>query len=273
MSSCGKAEFAKETDMKKILTLFLALVMIVSCLAVFPAMADGEITGTVWGNGSVSVETGDSGVTFTFTPGAANEVKSFTVDGSEVEVSDNKATVASASTYEAVFEGKAQSITRETPKVIMENGVVTSVNGTNNNAQDSENKLIMRKVSGNGTDPAVSQYGYELTRVNSRSDMLQLWREAADGALCKAAIGRSYRPNIYFKNTHAEKNVDIQIQELTVDTGYLHTNTSRQVLINNSWAPLQTGRIDTRIRCKAAHHLSRQLPARERSYSAGECLL
>ncbi len=233
--------------MKKALSILLACMMILSCFTALPAMAEGEITGTVYGNGTVTVEKGSDSVTFTFVPGAANEVKSFTVDGAEVTVTDNQATVAQANTYEAVFEGKAQSLTRETPKVLMENGVVTSVGGVNNNAQDSENKLIIRKTAGTGTDPAVSQYGYDLTRVNSRSDTMHLWREAGDGALCKAAIGRTYRPNVYFKNTHTDKNVDIQIEQLTVDTGYLHTNTSRQVLINNSWAPLRINKINARM--------------------------
>ena len=141
--------------MKKTLSMFLVLVMIVSCLAVFPAMADGEITGTVWGNGSVSFENGENGVTFTLTPGAANEVKSFTVDGSAVEVTDNKATVSSASTYEAVFEGKAQSITRETPKVVMENGV-TAENGLS--ATDSVNKLKAERVSGTSDTPVAGKF-------------------------------------------------------------------------------------------------------------------
>ena len=229
--------------MKKLCVIFLALLLSVQ----MTAMAEGEITGTVYGNGTVTVEKGSDGVTFTFFPGAANEVKSFTVNGAEVTVTDNQATVAQANTYEVVFEGKAQSLTRETPKVLMENGVVTSVGGVNNNAQDSENKLIIRKTAGTGTDPAVSQYGYDLTRVNSRSDTMHLWREAGDGALCKVAIGRTYRPNVYFKNTHTDKNVDIQIEQLTVDTGYLHTNTSRQVLINNSWAPLQINKINARM--------------------------
>lgn len=112
--------------MLKKLSIIFAVLAIVSTLLVPAAFADGSITGTVYGNGSVSVESGEDGVTFTFAPGAANELKSFTVDGAAVDVTDNKATVSSANTYEAVFEGKAQSVTRETPKVIMENGVVAN---------------------------------------------------------------------------------------------------------------------------------------------------
>ena len=235
--------------MRKTLAMFLVLVMIVSCLAVFPAMAEGEIIGTVWGNGSVSVETGGSGVTFTFTPGAANELKSFTVDGSAVEVTDNKATVSSASTYEAVFEGKSKEITRETPKVVMENGVISSVDGgTNNNAQDSVNNLIIRKTSGSGTNPAVSQYGYDMTRVNAREDKMQMWRDPGNGGLCKIAVGRTYTPKLHFKNLDpANSLVAMVIEDFYVDGNiYKYSDTgsfNQEGLINGSWAP-SGGRMD-----------------------------
>ncbi len=231
------------------LSIIFAVLTIVSMLLVPIAYADGSITGTVYGNGSVSVTEGEGGITFMLTPGTANELKSFTVDGSKVEVTDNKATVSSASTYEAVFEGKAQEITRETPKVIMENGVVSSVNGTNNNAQDSANNLIIRKTGGNGTNPAVSQYGYEMTRTNSRSDNMQMWRDPWNGGLCKIAVGRTYTPKLYFKNDNPTgSRVDMVIQQLTVDGNiykYSDENSFKQEgLINGSWDPLGSGRMD-----------------------------
>ncbi len=205
--------------MKKTLSMFLVLVMIVSCLAVFPAMAEGEITGTVWGNGSVSVETGESGVTFTLTPGAANELKSFTVDGSAVEVTDNKATVPSAAAYEAVFEGKAQSITRETPKVVMENGV-TAENGLS--ATDSVNKLKAERTSGTSDTPVAGKFGYELSRANGVSrDRIIISRQPSDGGLVNAGLGRTYTANIYFKNTHSTWNIPVW-GTFAVYTGYLN---------------------------------------------------
>ena len=222
--------------MRKTLSMFLVLVMIVSCLAVFPAMADGEITGTVWGNGSVSVETDDSGVTFTFTPGAANEVKSFTVDGSEVEVSDNKATVASASTYEAVFEGKAQSITRETPKVVMENGVVAN-DGLS--AADSVNKLKMKIYDPKAakTLPAFGTTGYEISRSENGSERMELSREPADGGLARTAVGRTYEPVIYYTNTHPEWNINITFYQVQIYTGFMNDSNTRIFIngCNGSW--------------------------------------
>ena len=234
--------------MLKKLSLIFTVLTIVSMLLVPTAYADGSITGTVYGNGSVSVNEGTEGITFAFTPGTANELKSFTVDGSKVEVTDNKATLPSASTYEAVFEGKAQEITRETPKVVMENGVVSSVNGTSNNAQDSANNLIIRKTGGNGTNPAVSQYGYEMTRTNSRSDNMQMWRDPWNGGLCKIAVGRTYTPKLYFKNVDpANSPVAMVIENFYVDGNiykYSDTDSFKQEgLINGSWAP-SGGRMD-----------------------------
>ncbi len=220
--------------MKKTLSMFLVLVMIVSCLAVFPAMADGEITGTVWGNGSVSFENGENGVTFTLTPGAANEVKSFTVDGSLVEVTDNKATVSSASTYEAVFEGKAQSITRETPKVVMENGVVAN-DGLS--VKDSVNKLQMSRNSGGGSVPAFGTAGYEISRTGNNQERMTLQREPADGGLARTAVGRTYEPVIYYTNTHPEWNINVWFYQVQIYTGFMNDSNTRIFIngCNDSW--------------------------------------
>ena len=222
--------------MRKTLSMFLVLVMIVSCLAVFPAMADGEITGTVWGNGSVSFENGENGVTFTLTPGAANEVKSFTVDGSLVEVTDNKATVSSASTYEAVFEGKAQSITRETPKVVMENGVVAN-DGLS--AADSVNKLKMKIYDPKAakTLPAFGTTGYEISRSENGSERMELSREPADGGLARTAVGRTYEPVIYYTNTHPEWNINITFYQVQIYTGFMNDSNTRIFIngCNGSW--------------------------------------
>ena len=76
--------------MLKKLSLIFTVLTIVSMLFVPAIYADGSIAGIVYGNGSVSVTEGEGGVTFTFTPGAANELKSFTVDGSAVTVTDNQ---------------------------------------------------------------------------------------------------------------------------------------------------------------------------------------
>lgn len=226
--------------MLKKLSLIFTVLTIVSMLLVPTAYADGSITGTVYGNGSVSVNEGTEGITFAFTPGTANELKSFTVDGSEVEVTDNKATVPSASTYEAVFEGKAGEVTREI-KHLMENGAVAE-NGLS--ATDSVNNLTVKWNS--NTDktqpvatPVAGQYGYLLSRNDGAGTSKEKWeinRSVSDGGLVNVASGRSYTAGLYFMNTHKTWGIDVW-GSYYINTGYLNGG-SEKVFVNNcesSW--------------------------------------
>ena len=226
--------------MLKKLSLIFTVLTIVSMLLVPTAYADGSITGTVYGNGSVSVNEGTEGITFAFTPGTANELKSFTVDGSEVEVTDNKATVPSASTYEAVFEGKAGEVTREI-KHLMENGAVAE-NGLS--ATDSVNNLTVKWNS--NTDktqpvatPVAGQYGYMLSRNDGAGTSKEKWeinRSVSDGGLVNVASGRSYTAGLYFMNTHKTWGIDVW-GSYYINTGYLNGG-SEKVFVNNcesSW--------------------------------------
>lgn len=226
--------------MLKKLSLIFTVLTIVSMLLVPTAYADGSITGTVYGNGSVSVTEGEGGVTFTFTPGAANELKSFKVDSSEVEVTDNKATVLSASTYEAVFEGKAGEVTREI-KYLMENGVAAE-DGLS--ATDSKNRLTAKWNS--NTDktqpvatPVAGQYGYLISRNDGAGTSKENWeinRNVSDGGLVNVASGRSYTAGLYFMNTHKIWGIDVW-GSYHINTGYLNGG-SEKVFVNNcesSW--------------------------------------
>ena len=226
--------------MLKKLSLIFTVLTIVSMLFVPAIYADGSIAGIVYGNGSVSVTEGEGGVTFTFTPGAANKLKSLAVDGSAVTVTDNQATVPSASTYEAVFEGKAGEVTREI-KYLMENGAVAE-NGLS--ATDSVNNLTVKWNS--NTDktqpvatPVAGQYGYLLSRNDGAGTSKEKWeinRSVSDGGLVNVASGRSYTAGLYFMNTHKTWGIDVW-GSYYINTGYLNGG-SEKVFVNNcesSW--------------------------------------
>ncbi len=226
--------------MLKKLSLIFTVLTIVSMLFVPAIYADGSIAGIVYGNGSVSVTEGEGGVTFTFTPGAANELKSFTVDGSAVTVTDNQATVPSATAYEAVFEGKAVEVTREI-KHLMENGAVAE-NGLS--ATDSVNKLTVKWTS--NTDktqpvatPVAGQYGYLLSRNDCAGISKEKWeinRSVSDGGLVNVASGRRYTAGLYFMNTHKAWGNNVW-GNYHIYTGYLNGG-SEKVFVNNcesSW--------------------------------------
>ncbi len=229
----------------KVFALVLALLLVFS----LPVSADGgyTVTGTVYGNGVVSVNgtvftgtalnsTGEA--VFTFAPGAANTVTEFSVNGTTYPVTDNTATVPAAGgemVFEAVFSAANGDVdvTRETEPWVMENGVLSA---TGKEITDSASNLTMQWSSGGTRNPVGGQYGYEITQ-NTREERGLITRGRANGGLFKAGLGRTYQPSLHYKNTHSTWNVSVWTTIEMASGGYLNGTDTRS-LLNGTWGLL-----------------------------------
>lgn len=190
----------------------LGLVLAILFAFSIPALADNgyDITGTVYGNGTVLVNgtafagtaldvTGEA--VFIFVPGAANTVKEFSVNGTSYPVTDNQATVPAAGgdmEFEAVFSAEYADtdVTRMVGPWLIENGVDTS-DGSNMRVTDSQNGVTIYRnlAKANLSGDAVDAKGYRSNDLNA--ERLHVKGDISRGAFVKAGLGRTYRPYLY----------------------------------------------------------------------------